>query len=372
MKILFLVTEDWFFCSHFIERAVAARQVGYEVVVLTRIGEDAQRIRDAGLRLIPLRINRRSLNPLSALQTFLQIFRVYRSERPDLVHQFALKPILLGSLAARLLRIRGVINAVVGMGYAFTSDKTQMRMLRPFLTWAIAKLICPPGSRVVFENAEDLQAFVEDGYVRAGQAVLIRGAGVDPALYPAALPERSPPMIVLVARMLWDKGVGEFAEAARIVRDQGVRARFVLIGGRDELNRAAIPEATLQQWQDEGILEWLGHRRDVPALLGQAQIACLPSYREGFPRALLEAMAAGLPCIATDVVGCREAVRHEDNGLLVRAGDAQSLAAAFVRLIGDPDLRRRLGARGRQRVEAEFSTRLVVERTLALYKDVLG
>jgi glycosyltransferase involved in cell wall biosynthesis len=370
-KLLFLVAEDWFFCSHFIERAQAASEAGYEVLVLTRVREHGAQISAAGLRLVPLSIERGSVNPLSALRTLGQIVAVYRAERPDLVHHVALKPILLGTLAARLAGVHRIVNAVVGLGYVFTSQQGLARALRPVLNLALKLLLNPRGSRVVFENADDLGAMVRSGHVRADEAVLIRGAGVDPARFtPTA--GNPVPVVVLVARMLWDKGVGEFVQAAAALRAQGARADFVLVGDADPANRAAIPQTTMQHWQRQGDVQWWGFRRDMPALLAQADIACLPSYREGLPKSLLEAMAAGLPCVTTDVPGCREAVRHGDNGLLVPPRDAAALGEALRRLLDDERLRKRMGARGRERLETEFSTGQVVNQTLTLYRALLG
>lgn len=371
-KILFFVTEDWFFCSHFLERAVAARAAGFEVLVLTHAGSDLERIAKAGVRPIPLQMDRRSINPVAAFLTLCRVMAVYRTERPVLVHHIALKPILLGSLAARSLGIRHIVNAVVGMGYAFTSTRVLARILRPILTYSLKLLLNPPGSRVVFENGDDLRAFVASGQVRSETAVLIRGAGVDPGAFRTTRPMASSPVVVLVARMLWDKGIGEFVEAARILKSAGTDARFVLIGDVDTGNRAAIERSTLQLWREQGIVEWWGFRSDIPTVLELADIACLPSYREGLPKSLLEAMAAGLACVTTDVPGCREAVRNEDNGLLVPARDAKALASALKRLIADPELRMRMGRRGRERVENEFSTQQVVSQTLSLYEEMLG
>jgi glycosyltransferase involved in cell wall biosynthesis len=371
-KILFLVSEDWFFCSHILDRAKAARDIGYDVVILTRVTNLGDKIRAEGLRLIPLYFDRGSLSLISNLRTLLQIVAVYRQERPQLIHQFALKPILLGSVAARLVGKHRLINAVIGMGYVFTSELLLVRMMRPILAWALKLLLNPPGSRVVFENNDDLLSFVAAGMIRQDAAVLIRGAGVAPAAYPVANTVVSPPTVMLVARMLRDKGVGEFVDAARLLFGRGVRARFVLVGGVDYENRSAINESTLEQWQKEGIVEWWGHRVDIPDVLAQAQIACLPSYREGLPKSLLEAMAAGLPCVTTDVPGCREAVRDGETGFLVPPKDPMALANALKILIQDPALRRQMGRRGRAQVLTEFSSTLICEQTLQLYKKLLA
>lgn len=369
--LLFLVTVDWFFLSHFLDRAIAARNAGFEVVILVSPGSGAQKIQNAGLRVIPIKINRSSLNPLTTLVTLFKIVSIYRSEKPALVHHIALKPILLGSFAARLVGIRLIVNAVVGAGYIFTSNRWSAQILRPILKGLLKLLINPAGSKVVFENKDDRFTFVKEYKVRAEDAVLIRGAGVTPSNFKMANVTSELPIVVLVARMLWDKGVGEFVEAASSLKLRGHKARFVLIGDIDPDNRAAISKSQLEQWRNDGAVEWWVFRSDIAEVLSQASIACLPSYREGLPKSLLEALAAGLPCVTTDVPGCREVVRDGVNGLLVPPRDSGALARALEQLLIDPDMRQRMGQQGRQRVECEFSTELIVAQTLNLYYEML-
>jgi len=370
-RLIFVVTVDWFFCSHFLGRAIAAREAGYEVLVLTDVDRHGDIVRNAGLRLLPVPISRGSLNPFGALLAMLRIARVYRSEQPDLIHHVALKPILIGGLAARLAGYRRVVNAVVGGGYAFTSQHPAVCIIRPLLRLGLRLLLNPPGSRVVFENGDDLASFAEDRLVRLEDAVLIRGAGVDPASFKPSCGYEGLPVVVLVARLLWDKGVGEFVEAARALRQRGVTARFVIVGDVDPDNRACIDLPTLEAWKAEGAIELWGFRSDISQVLAGATIACLPSYREGLPKSLLEAMAARLPCVTTNVPGCREAVRDGDNGLLVPARNAPALAKALERLLRDPVLARKMGERGRQRLEQEFSAQHVNASTLDLYREML-
>lgn len=372
-RLLYLITEDWFFCSHFLERAVAARAAGYEVLVLTRIGDGghAQRIRDAGLRLLPLRVQRRSTNPFAELGVVRQVLATYRRERPDLVHHIALKPILYGTLAARLCGLSAVINAPVGMGFVFTSASWHARLLRPMVHAGLRALLDPPGARVVFENPDDLNALVADGLVRRADCELIRGAGVDTGRFRPAPEAAGTPVVTLVARMLRDKGIGEFVEAARRLRARGVAACLQLVGEPDPGNPAAIPEAELRAWHDDGVIRWLGRREDIPEILAASHVVCLPSYREGLPKSLLEGLAAGRPLVATDVPGCREAVIDGETGLRVPARDPAALADALARLLQDPPLRARMGTRGRELAQEAFSTRIVVARTLALYDAML-
>lgn len=370
-KLLMFLSEDWFFCSHFIERAVAARDDGWDVVVLTHFNQSAGAIAARGIRPVGLGFDRRGLNPLAELGTVLDVWRVMRRERPDVVHNVALKPVLYGTLAALAAGIRAIVNAPVGMGYIFTSADRAARLLRLPVTLALRLLLDPGRGPVIFENPDDMDALVGQGMVRRQAAVLIPGAGVDLDLFPQRPEPDGPPRVVLTARMLWDKGVGEFVEAARALKARGVNARFLLVGTSDPLNRAAIPEERLRAWAGEGVVEWLGFRRDIPALLADAAIVCLPSYREGLPKSLLEGLAAGRPIVTTDVPGCRSLVRPGENGLLVPARDAAALTEALARLLGDPATRAAMGRASRAWAE-EFSQARINQATLRVYRGFLA
>lgn len=369
-SLMFLVTEDWFFASHFLDRARAARQAGYDVVVAARMAEQAEKIRAEGFRAIHVGFVRSRINPFMEIFTVMELLRLYRRERPDVVHHIALKPIIYGTFVARLLGMRAIVNAPVGMGYIFTSGE-RAGFLRLFVSGALRFFLNPRGSRVVFENSDDLAIMTQGGFVRAQDAHVIRGAGVDiETFHPVQRPDRVP-TVILVARMLWDKGVGDYVKAAEILRQEGVKARFLLVGIPDPHNPSSVDVGQLRAWESEGTIEWLGMRRDIPALLSQSDIACLPTYyREGLPKTLLEAMAAGLPVVATDVIGCREVVNDGVNGLLIAPRDPVGLAAALRRLIADKPLRDRLGHAGRQRAEAEFSSGIINEQTLGVYAEL--
>jgi glycosyltransferase involved in cell wall biosynthesis len=247
-KILFFISEDWFFCSHFIERAVAARDAGYEVVVVAHEKSHGHHIRSAGLKLIPIAFDRRSINPLRELWLLQFVYRIYAQERPDIVHHIAAKPIFYGTCVARLLGISSVVNAPVGMGYAFSSSDAKARLLRPFVQMAYRLWLNPRGGRVIFENEHDLNAFVRSGAARRADTVLIRGAGINlGALKPHPEPT-GVPVVVLIARMLRDKGVMEFLGAAEQLHATGTKARFVLVGEPDPGNPASISAETLQSW----------------------------------------------------------------------------------------------------------------------------
>lgn len=373
-KLLYLISEDWFFCSHFLDRAKAAQRQGYEVVVMTRIGGQGQTLRDAGLRVIELRMDRSGTHLWRELGVLRQIWNAYRAERPDLVHQIALKPILYGSLVARWLGLRAVVNAPVGMGYVFTAEGARGRLLRGAVRLALRALLNPPGSRVVFENEEDLAMSVKSRSVCRDDAVLIRGAGIDTERFNPAVPPpaAAPVVIVLGARMLRDKGVVEYVDAARMLRARGAPVRCVLVGAPDPANPSSLTASQLAQWQAEGAVEYWGHRDDMTEVLRQCHIACLPSYREGLPKFLLEAMACGLAVVSTDVPGCRQAVDDGHTGVLVPARRALLLADALEALVRSDADRARMGAAGRARVLALYANADIQQQTTQLYAELVA
>jgi glycosyltransferase involved in cell wall biosynthesis len=368
---VFFVTEDWYFCSHRLVLGAAARAAGYEVVVVTRVQNHGPRITAAGLRLVPLQLSRRSKNPFTELAAVWRVCKIYRQEKPDLVHHVALKPVIYGSLAAWFTRCPVVVNALAGMGFLFSSRTKTARVLRPVVLNLFRLLLGRPNSCVIVQNDDD-KALLSGARIATPEHIaVIRGSGVDIEQFTVRSDPSEPVIVVLVARMLWDKGIGEFVDAAGHLRSQGVTARFVLVGAIDDENPAAIPEATLRGWVDAGIVEWWGQRDDISDILAASHIACLPSYREGLPKSLLEAAASGRAIVTTDVPGCREIVRDGENGRLVPARNATALASALRELITDADKRHRMGRRGRQRVEQEFADKKVVAQTLKLYERLL-
>ena len=371
MKILYFVTEDWYFWSHRLALAQEAKRRGYEVLVATRIDQYGDRIREQGFRVVPLNIQRRSTNFWSELSAVLEITNIYRREKPDIVHHVAMKPVLYGSIAARIARVRHVVNALAGLGYVFTSRQLKARCLRSIIRIFFRLLLNHRRSRLILQNIDDRALFVKANLVSEDKICLIRGSGVDVNIFSPSSEHGGIPVVVLVSRMLWDKGVKEFVAAAELLKKRQMKARFVLVGDRDSHNPSSVPEKMLQDWSRVGIVEWWGKKENISEVFSQATIACLPSYREGLPKVLLEAAACGLPIVTTDAPGCRDVVRHEDNGLLVPVRSTIELADALERLIEDPQLCREMGARGREIVVKEFAVEKVVAETMALYEELL-
>ncbi|MBF0344359.1 MAG: glycosyltransferase family 4 protein [Nitrospirae bacterium] len=371
-KILFLVTEDWYFCSHRMSIARAVRDMGCEVVIATRVKEHATEIKKEGFKLIPIRLKRSNKNPVTEIVSVIEIILIYISERPDVVHHVAIKPVIYGSVAAIISGIKSVVNALAGLGYIFTSGDYKARLLRPFIKLGLSFLLRRSDNRVIIQNTEDRQMMVKRFGIPQKNIILIRGSGVDTNHFIPVAEPQGIPLVVLVARMLWDKGIREFVEAAKIIKGQKTDARFILVGSPDVENPSSIPKAQLLQWQAEGIIQWWGYRDDIAAIWAQAHIAVLPSYREGLPKALLEAASCGRPIVTTDTTGCREIVKHGENGLLVPVQNITELARAIDSLIKDENTRKRMGLRGRQMVESEFSEQIVINAHLAAYQELLS
>ena len=368
-KLLFFVTEDWFVCSHWLPLIIAAKDAGFDVVVITRTNRHADQITAHGVRVIPFEISRRGSNLFREFITILRLFGIYRREKPQLAHHVAMKPMLYGSLVALLARVPHTINWVAGMGWLFVSNNRRAKILQSAVRKALGMLL--RGTSVIVENSDD-QAIISNLGIADHDIRLIRGAGVDTLAYAPSPEPDGDKIVVLPARMLWDKGVEEFVNAARQLAQRGVKARLVLAGEPDEGNPASVSEEQLLVWQKEGVIEWWGRREDMPVVYAQSHIVCMPSYREGLPKSLLEAASCARPIVTTNVPGCRDVVRDGDNGLLVEARDASSLANALARLLVDSELRLRMGQRGRERVLNEFSQERVIAQVLALYREVLS
>jgi glycosyltransferase involved in cell wall biosynthesis len=373
LKLLYLVTEDWYFCSHRLALGRAAAAAGYEVTVATRIQNHGRDIRDAGLQLVGLPWERRTANAWNELNALFSLYKLYRNHRPDLVHHVALKPVLYGSLVARLTNTRRIINAVAGFGYSFVADDAKAAMARRVLKSSFKHMSNRPGARVLVQNPDDERVLVENDLVDPGHVTVIPGSGVDVDRFSPS-PEGEPvgtPRVTLVSRMLWSKGVAEFVEAARLLKEKGVELEAVLVGDPDPDNPQSIPEKTLRQWHEEGAVVWWGHEADIPTVWARSNVAVLPSHREGLPKTLLEAAACGRAMVATDVPGCREIVSHGRTGLLVPAKDPPALARAVEQLISNPRMRKDMGDAARAEAVEKFSESIVIERVLALYRSML-
>lgn len=372
--VVLFANTDWYLYNFRRSLALALQRAGYDVLLVSPDGEYGARLRELGLRWIPLRMDRRNLNPLRELVTLYRLVRVFRRERPLLVHGFTIKCAVYGALAARFARVPACIAAVAGLGYVFTSDSWRARLLRPLVRGLLRVSLDSRGIRLILQNPDDVALFDRARLVEPSRIHLIPGSGVDCSRFQAARRERGagPQRVLLAARLLWDKGIAEYVAAARQLLGTGRGLHFLLAGMPDQGNPAAVPSEALQDWVSDGVVEWLGHVEDMPALLGSVDVMVLPSYREGLPKSLIEAAACGLPLVTTDAPGCREVVSDGVDGLLVPPRDAAALAHAIARLCDAPELAHRLGAAARAKALAMFDERIVIEKTMAVYAELLA
>jgi glycosyltransferase involved in cell wall biosynthesis len=373
-KVVLYANTDWYLYNFRRSLALALKAAGYEVLLLSPDGPYGEKLRALGLRWQPVPMERRSLNPLREAALLWWLVKLLRREKPDLVHGFTIKCAVYGSLAARLAGVPARVNAVAGMGYVFSSSDLKARLLRPMVRLLLRIALDGDNARLVLQNPDDVALFERARLVAPERVRLIAGSGVDCSRFvptPRMRNPGDPYRVLLAARLLWDKGIAEFIEAARRLRSEADAMVFQLAGDPDPGNPAAVPDALLRGWVDEGLVEWLGHVDDMPGLFASVDMVVLPSYREGLPKGLIEAAACALPLVTTDVPGCREVVRDGIEGLLVPVRDAEELAVAIARLYADPELAARLGAAARERALAEFDEAIVIRRTLAVYRELL-
>ncbi len=371
-RILFVDNDVNTFYSYRIELALAARDSGFEVHVAAPPGKAAEILRTEGLRYHPIPMTRSGLAPWKEFTTIAVLFRLYRRVRPDLVHHLRLKPVLYGGLAAYGARVPAVVGLLTGLGYVFIAESRRALVMRKLVVLSCKVAFRHGNQRIVFQNPDDQGVFIKNKILPAEQTVLIKGSGVDIHTYVPTPEPEGIPVVVLASRMLRDKGVVEFVDAARQLKEAGVSARFVLVGETDPGNPTAISAEQLRAWADQGIIEWWGHQSDMRKVLSQSNIVCLPSLREGVPKVLIEAAACGRAIVTTDAPGCREIVREGENGLLVPVRDSKALADALRLLIESAPLRALMAAKGREIAVEEFSVERVVNETLGVYRELLA
>lgn len=372
---MFFLTEDWYFLSHRLCLARACRDLGWDVVVATRVQNHGDKIREEGFRLLPLRLRRRGRAPWTELSAIFELIKILFRERPDILHQDGLKPVIYGSIAAIFVRSNVVINGLAGMECIFTSANIRVRFARVLIRTLLWFSLKRRMHYLVVQNDDDADSLLGSGMISPDRLTVIRGSGVDPDEFP---PTPEPPILfgdpviaVAVTRMLEDKGVREIVLAARALKLRNVPVHIRLVGAPDPDNPSNIPESTLRQWDREGCIEWLGQRDDIAAIWAGAHIAVLPSYREGLPRSLLEAGACGRPIVTTNVPGCSDVVDDGETGFTVAPQNWVDLADRIEKLALSPTLRKKMGARMRETIVAQFTEEIVVRETMDLYIKAL-
>jgi glycosyltransferase involved in cell wall biosynthesis len=376
MKFVFYANTDWYLYNFRLSTAQRLQADGHEVVMLSPPGPFGGRFAARGFRWITLPMDRASLNPLREAMTLRHLVRILRREKPDLLHNFTVKCAVYGGAAARIAGVPATVNAVAGMGYVFTSNELKARCLRPMVQALMRGTLDHRRSLLILQNPDDAEIFRRSRLVARDRIHVIRSSGVDTSRFrPSSMSGRDGRLrVLLAARLLWEKGIGEYVEAARLLKAQGRDIEFVLAGAPDPGNPRSVSDEQVRRWAEEGVITWLGHVEDMPALLSTIDVMALPSYyREGVPKSLIEGAAAGLALITTDQPGCREVVtRHGTDGLVVPPRNASALAALVARLDDDRELLARLGAKAREKALGEFDERAVIQRTLDVYERLLG
>ncbi len=367
-KLLILVNVDWFFLSHRLPIALYAQKCGYDVTIACDDTGRRAEIEGYGLKFIPSNIKRAETGIMSNLKALWSIYRLYKNVQPDIIHNVTIKPVLYGSFIARLLRKKNLVNAISGMGYLFTNNRDSSLLLRIYKSFTRYSFN-GKGFKFIVQNKTDYNGLIQLSKVAEENILLIKGSGIDLEDFAQAPePAEKPIKILLHARMLWDKGVKEFVEMANVLKSKyGNDVECILCGDTDE-NKTSIPIDTLQEWNKSGCVQWIGHRKDVKTLIEQVHIVVFPSYREGFPKSLIEASAIGRPIITADAVGSRDAVVHDKNGFIVPIKNIDQLIKYATILIEDKDLRIKMGAASRQMAEEFYDINNVCQQTINLYE----
>ena len=369
-KLLFVINNIEFLYSHRLPIVLGAAAEGYEVHVATCYKDGIELKHADKIHYHYINFNRNSINPITELKPLLQLLRLYKQLKPDLIHHMCKKSVLYGCLLTRFMKKTPVANTVPGLGYLFISKSLKARLITTILQKGYQFGFKRANLKTIFQNDDDRELFEKYNIVKPKQCVMIRGSGVDIDEFKPSLRNNEIPLVVLPSRLLWDKGVGEFIEAARQLNYK-VSARFALVGDADPINPASITAEQVNAWLDEGVVEHWGWCDDMVSVFKQADIVCLPSYREGMPKALLEAAACGLPIVTTDAPGCKDVIVHEKSGYLVPIKDTIMLTQYLQELIASDELRQRFGSKARERVEQKFSTDIVVSHHLEVYAALL-
>lgn len=368
-KLLFVVNDLNFFVSHRLPLALAAQQQGYQVAVAGPMGLVESEISQYGFTIYPVPFKRSSMRIKEEINTLLALYHLFKKTKPDIIHLLTIKPILYGCIAACLAGAKQVIAAPTGLGYVFSAQGTRTFILRNFILAFYFIALRISGARVIFQNPDDCDLFINHHLIPKKRCTVILGSGVDPDYYTYQIEPESIPTVILAARLRWDKGVAEFIDAAKAAQAAYIKARFVLVGKIDMDDPNAITEQQILAWVEQGICEWWGYQSDMRTVFAKCHIVCLPSkYREGVPKVLIEAAACGKPIVTTDMPGCREIVKNDANGLLIPPGDSKALLQAIETLLHKPELRKNMGLQGRTRVIEEFSVHSVISKTLQFYQ----
>ena len=373
-KAIIVTSDDWYFLSHRLPVAAAAKEMGMEVVVVTASGKQSGGITAFGYQHITVpSLNREKRGILAGLRAIRDLAALFRSEAPDIIYSVSLRYAVLAVAAAWSVPKTIVINLIPGLGFIFSSEKAMARLLKPIVVLVMRCLFHNQRVIIVVQNRDNLTFFRSKIGIPSARIRLIPGSGVDVGRFVSSPPPEGTPVVALVGRMLWSKGIGELVDAAISLRKRGVRVRMALVGVPDAANPDSVPVELLRRWDREKVVEWWGFQDDIADVWKRATIGVFPTwYGEGIPKSLLEAGACGRPVIATNVVGCRDVIEHESNGLLIQPRSSEELVGAIVHLLNEAPMRARMGERLAKLVREKFDDKTVQDETRRLMTDIVS
>ena len=372
-KILVVANVDWFFISHRLCIAQEAIKEGWTVILAAENTGRAHEIESSGIEFVHFPFSRSGINPLTELNTLFEFYKLYKRIKPDLVHHITLKPVIYGSLIAKLLRVKGVLNAVSGLGYNFTEGRSGIvpKIMIRIMSFGFAR----KNVSIIFQNKDDYQELKNLKVINYRNSIIfIKGSGVNLEVFkPVKNINEGKVKILFPTRMLWDKGVKELREASKLLFPKySEKIIFVLSGLADNDNKAGVPSSYMNNWQDGEYVIWIGYQTNMVSVYESADIVVLPSYREGMPKTLIEACAMGKPIITTDAIGCKECVDEGVNGLKVPIKSVEELTEALIKLINNKDLRFKMGKQSRLKAEIEFNQKDVVRKHIETYRKLIN
>ena len=365
-KLLYIVNVDWFFVSHRLPIALAAIRNGYEVHLVCGITDRKQYLEKLGLNVHSLPISRSSLNALEELKNLIRLWNLINTVKPDIIHSVTIKCVIYGGLIGRLCRVSNRVASISGLGFVFIDQSPKTRALRA-LVKILYRVSLGPTTKAIFQNSDDQSFFIKNKYVEKKNSILVNGSGVDLDVFRYSKEPDTKKTVMFVARLLKDKGVFEFVEAAKIVKRE-MDVRFILVGDTDSNNPNSITSLELEKMVQDGNIEHWGYRQDIELVIPQAHLISLPSYREGLPKSLIEAAACGRAVITTDVPGCRDAIQPNVTGLLVAVKDPNALAMSILKLLKSDAIRKDFGVAARVFAEDRFNLANVVSQHLKVYQ----
>lgn len=369
-KVLFVVNSSTFFVSHRLPIAQTLIEKGYEVHIATS-GETLPIFNEMGLSFHRIEFSRKGTHPLSELRVIWQLFKLFTDLQPDIVHTITIKPYLYGGIAGKMANVPAVVSAVSGLGFVFINTGLKVKLLRALLYPWYKLAFSHKNQFIIFQNSDDADLLVNWLDINPSKVCLIPGSGVDLNEYQYSVEPIGKPIVIFVARLVADKGIREFIDASQIIHRNGIEVDFWVVGDTDEGNPASITKAEMASWKKLPNVKVIGFQKNISSLFSKSNIACLPSYREGLPKSLIEAAACGRAVVTTDVPGCRDAIETNKTGLLVPTKNAVALSDAIEYLIENPNERKRMGAAGRTLAEKEFSIEKIVAEHMKIYCKLL-